>query len=114
MASGATAQALMVYVTAASLDEARSLGRMLVEKRIAACVNIFPAMESLFWWEGSVQSENECAFIAKTVPERMDELIREVRAAHSYDLPCIVALDLVAGDEEFLAWIREETAAGRA
>ena len=103
----------MVYVTAASLDEARAIGRMLVDKRLAACVNILPAVESLFWWQGRVQSAAECALVAKTTPQRMDELLREIKAAHSYEVPCVVALPIVAGNPDFLDWIGEETVAAR-
>ncbi|THB64324.1 MAG: divalent-cation tolerance protein CutA [Desulfovibrio sp.] len=104
-------QALMVYVTASNVEEARMVGEHLVNQRLVACVNVIESIQSLFWWQGAVQSENESAFIAKTVPDKMDEVIAAVREKHSYDVPCIVALPIMAGDPEFLQWIFEETMA---
>ncbi|QJT10666.1 divalent-cation tolerance protein CutA [Oceanidesulfovibrio marinus] len=100
---------LIVYMTAGSLDEARRIAGMLVEKRLAACCNIFESMHAVFWWEGAVQSEQETAFIAKTTTDRFDDLKAAVLEAHSYDVPCIVALPIVDGNPEFLDWIVEQT-----
>ncbi len=100
---------LLVYMTAENPDEARRISDMLIEKRLAACCNIFETMQSVFWWEGAAQSERETAFIAKTTTDRFAELRDAVLDAHSYDVPCIVALPLVDGNPEFLDWIDEQT-----
>ena len=101
--------ALWVYMTAGSVDEARNIGRALVEERLAACINIIDGMRSLYWWEGTVQEDGETVLIAKTTEARLDMLIEQVKALHSYDCPCIVALPMVGGHADFLAWIADET-----
>jgi periplasmic divalent cation tolerance protein len=101
--------ALLVYLTASGPAEAEAIGRRLVEKRLAACVNILGPIRSLYWWEGKIQDEAETAFIAKTRDDLVEALIAEVKAAHSYQVPCVVALPIVAGAPDFLAWIAAET-----
>jgi periplasmic divalent cation tolerance protein len=99
----------LVYVTTSDVHEAKKIGRILVEKRLAACVNILGAIESLFWWEGAVREAVETAFIAKTTRERIPELIAAVKANHSYECPCVVTLSIEAGNPDFLKWIADET-----
>jgi periplasmic divalent cation tolerance protein len=96
---------LFVYVTAANADEARGIGRALVEEGLAACVNLPAPHTAIYRWEGAVAEDAEQALIAKTTAARFDELARRVRALSSYDVPCIVALPVTAGDAEFLGWI---------
>lgn len=103
MADGA--EVLFVYVTAANAEEARRIGRALVEEGLAACVNLPAPHTAIYRWEGAVAEEAEQALIAKTTRARFDELARRVRALSSYDLPCIVALPAAAGDAAFLAWV---------
>ncbi len=102
-------QEYIVYMTAADQAEAEKIGGALVQKRLAACVNILGPIQSLFWWDGGVQKENEVGFIAKTCQPALQGLMAEVRRVHSYDTPCIVALPIADGDPAFLAWVREET-----
>ena len=101
--------ACFVYMTAKDREEATSLGRTLVEERLAACVNVLDGMTSLYWWEGKVQEDNEAVLIAKTADEKTEALIERAKALHSYDCPCIVALPVSAGNEAFLEWIEQET-----
>ncbi len=101
--------ACIVYMTAADADEAGRIGRMLVDSRLAACVNVLGPVTALFRWEGAVQQARETAFIAKTWDDRLPELTEAVRKAHSYEVPCIVALPLAGGDAAFIEWIREQT-----
>jgi periplasmic divalent cation tolerance protein len=96
---------LFVYVTAATADEARRIGRTLVEEGLAACVNLPAPHTAIYRWQGAIAEEAEQALIAKTTAARFDALARRVRALSSYTLPCIVALPVSAGDPEFLAWI---------
>lgn len=101
---------VLVYMTATSQEEARTISAALVDRRLAACVNILGDIQSLFHWNGSVQNETETAFIAKTTQERLDELTETVRQLHSYDEPCVVAVPMVGGSATFLNWITTETA----
>jgi len=98
-----------IYMTAGSLDEAKMIGKELVSSRLAACVNIIENMRSLYWWEGSVQEDNEVVMIAKTRETLVPELVEEVRSLHSYSCPCIVSLPVLGGNQEFLNWIAKET-----
>lgn len=96
---------LFVYVTAANADEARTIGRALVEEGLAACVNLPAPHTAIYRWEGAIAEDAEQALIAKTTAARFDDLARRVRALSSYDLPCIVALPAMAGDPGFLTWV---------
>lgn len=102
--------ALIVYMTAGSREEAERIGAMLIEKRLAACVNVLGETLSMFRWKGAVQSQAEVAFIAKTAAVRLNELTAAVKAAHSYEEPCVVAWELAGGSASFLKWIEDETA----
>ena len=103
---------LMVYVSAANMDEARRIARALVEERLAACVNILGQMESVYHWAGEVRFSGEVAFIAKTTEACFDALAAKVRELHSYELPCVVAVPLARGEAAFLGWIRESVRPG--
>ena len=98
-----------VYITARDGDEARRIGRELVESRLAACVNIIDGMNSMYWWEGKVQDDREAVLIAKTREALVPELIAKVKALHSYTCPCVVALPVANGNPDFLKWIESET-----
>ncbi|MBU4317428.1 MAG: divalent-cation tolerance protein CutA [Proteobacteria bacterium] len=98
-----------VYITASSPDEAREIGRALVQARLAACVNIFENMNSIYWWEGEVQEGREAVLIAKTTGLLVSALIQEVKRLHSYENPCVVTLPVESGSPAFLDWIHKET-----
>lgn len=92
-------------MTAGNADEARRVAEMLVEKRLAACVQVIPQIESIYRWQGSVAHANEVLLIAKTLKSKFAELEEAVRAIHSYDIPEIVAVDLIAGSRPYLDWL---------
>lgn len=99
---------VMVYITTESADEARRIGRALVEERLAACVNICP-VESVFEWRGDLCQEHEAAMLVKTRAGRLPDLIDRVRDLHSYELPDIVSWPIAAGYPPYLEWIGEST-----
>lgn len=101
--------ALVVYMTVASLEEARRIAVALVESRLAAGVNILPSAESVYRWKGAVCKSSEVVLIAKTTEERFEELVVSVRGLHSYETPCIIALPILHGNEDFLDWIAAAT-----
>lgn len=103
----------LVYMTCENRAEAESIGTVLVERRLAACVNILDNMCSMYWWEGKVERSEEAVLIAKTKSGMVEELTEAVKAMHGYDVPCVVALDITGGNPDFLAWIREETRSGK-
>jgi len=80
---------ISVYALFADSAEAERVGRLMVEERLAACVNILPGVHSIYRWEGSVETADEVAAIFKTSNDRADALITRIAALHSYDVPCI-------------------------
>jgi periplasmic divalent cation tolerance protein len=99
----------LIYITAGSMDEARTIAKGLVSNRLAACANIIDNMNSLYWWNGEVQDDREVILIAKTVESLVPELIDKVKSMHSYECPCIVSLPIIDGNPAFLEWIAKET-----
>jgi periplasmic divalent cation tolerance protein len=97
---------LWVYVTAADADEARRIGRALVEERLAACANLLPPHTAIYRWEGRLEEATEHSLVAKTTAGRFEALRTRIRALHSYTLPGILALPAATGDREFLDWVR--------
>ena len=78
---------------------------MLVERKLAACVQILPPMTSIYVWKGGVQRENEIMLVAKSTRAKFDDLEEAVRAIHSYETPEIIALPIVAGSQSYLSWL---------
>ncbi len=101
--------ARLVYMTCSSEEEARRIGRTLVEERLAACANVVAGMRSCYWWQGEVQEDEEAVLIAKTRAALVDRLSARVKELHSSDVPCIVALALDGGNPDFLKWIEDQT-----
>ncbi|WP_297057220.1 divalent-cation tolerance protein CutA [Thermosulfurimonas sp.] len=102
-------RAVLLYVTAGSVREAEDLARGLLEKRLCACVNIFPGMRSFYWWEGRIESAEEAVLIVKTTPEKARAAREEIVKRHSYSCPCVLELPVAGGHEPFLEWIERET-----
>lgn len=105
MSSQNVSDAIIVFMTAASGEEAARLADMLVGAHLAACVQILPEMESVYRWEGKVERQAEVLLLAKTTRGKFDELEREVRALHSYDTPEIIAVPVIAGSNPYLQWL---------
>ena len=97
-----------VYMTAGSKEEAKKIAAVLVTSKLAACVNILSNMNSVYFWDGEVQDDNEVVMIAKTTQANVPELTEKVKSFHSYDCPCIVALPVDSGHQPFLDWIANE------
>ena len=101
----ATETAIVVMMTAPSREEAARLAEMLVGARLAACVQILPEMESVYWWQGAIRREPEFLLLAKTTAGRFSALEREVRALHSYETPEVVALPVTDISAPYLEWL---------
>jgi periplasmic divalent cation tolerance protein len=104
--------ATLVMVTAPSGEAARTLGRALVEARLAASVNISAGITSFYWWEGAVEEGAEALLFAKTQEHLVDRVIDFVKARHPYDCPAIIATPITAGNPDYLTWIETETGEG--
>ena len=103
--------AAIVYVATADREQALSLGRTLVEERLAACANVLYPMTSVYWWDGAVQSGEEAVLILKTRQELVAQVIERVKALHTYECPGVVSWPLEAGNAAYFAWIDDETIA---
>ena len=99
----------LIYMTASSEAEANAICKELVQRRLAACANILGRTKSFFWWEGEIQSDSEIAVILKTSSKKVDALINAAKNLHSYDCPCVVAINIEYGNPDFLNWISKET-----
>ncbi len=106
---GAFMDAVWVYVTAANIDDAEAIGRAAVEARLAACANVLGATKAIYWWEGKVESSPEAALVLKSTRDLVPALTDKIKAIHSYDCPCVVALPIVDGNSDFLAWLAAAT-----
>lgn len=99
--------ARIVLTTTASAEEARRLGRALVEERLAACVTLLPAAHSIYRWQGAIESADECLLLVKTAAEKLAALEARLRELHSYETPEFLALPVEAGSEAYLEWIEK-------
>jgi periplasmic divalent cation tolerance protein len=97
--------AIVVFITAPSNEEAGQLAEMLVSKRLAACVQIMREMNSVFRWQGKIEWQREVLLIAKTLASKFEEIEREVIKLHSYETPEIVAFPLTDGSRPYLEWL---------
>ena len=98
----------VILITASTEEEARKIADSLLTHRKAACVNIVPAVSSTFWWQGKVESEQESLLIIKTTAGLLDEIVSLVKEIHSYDVPEIIALPIIGGNQDYLDWIGKE------
>lgn len=102
----------MLYVTAASKDEALRIGRTLVTERLVACANVLPGMQSIYRWQGAVEEAEETVLIAKTRKDLAEAAIARIEVLHSYDVPCAVVYDVTGGLPAYLDWIDDSTREG--
>jgi periplasmic divalent cation tolerance protein len=102
--------ASFLYITAKNRREAAAIGRAIVNERLAACVNILGPIHSIYRWKGAVEEAGEVVFVAKTKNTLVKKAIARIRALHSYECPCVVALPIMQGNPAFLSWINDETA----
>ena len=98
-------EVLLVFSTFPDVETARRISRQLVEERCAACANILPQIESIYWWEGKVENGNEALVLFKTSADRYAALQTTLRQLHPYEVPEIIALPLGAGLPEYLTWV---------
>jgi periplasmic divalent cation tolerance protein len=101
---------IVVLSTCGSAEEAASIARALVERRLAACVNIVPGVRSVYRWKGAVEEAGEWLLIVKSSQALFERLEEELRRMHSYETPEIVALPVAAGSASYLEWLGAELA----
>ena len=101
--------AIIILVTAGSEGEAEKIARALVEERFAACVNIISPIHSIYRWEGKVQDDHEWLLVIKTQATHFAAIEARVKSLHSYQVPEVIALPIVAGSEQYLGWLISES-----
>ena len=99
---------IVVLITTGSGEEAHCIAEMLLNQRKAACVNIVPGVDSAFWWQGKLDSAGESLLIVKTKASLLPEIVNLVKEVHSYDVPEIIAVPIIGGNEDYLRWIDSE------
>jgi len=102
-------RAVFVYTTYPSLVEAERIGKAVLERRLAACVNILPGMISHYWWEGAIERGEEVVMIIKTRASLAESVRAAVKEMHSYTAPAILTLPIEGGEPGYLAWLMRET-----
>jgi len=96
---------IIVLITSGNEEEAHKIAESLVNEKKAACVNIVPGVDSLFWWEGKLDSARESLLLVKTKASLFPELVEMVKRMHRYEVPEIIALPVIGGSEDYLKWL---------
>jgi len=99
--------AVVGLVTCSSRTEARKVAKAVLKKKLAACVNIVGGLESHYWWRGKLETARECLLLIKTTRARVGGVTSAVKAAHSYEVPEVIFLPVVAGERNYLNWLGE-------
>jgi periplasmic divalent cation tolerance protein len=100
-------EAIVVLCTVGAADDAERLARELIERRLAACVNLVPNLVSIYRWKGRVERDEERLLVIKTTAARFEALKAAVLALHPNEVPELIALSITAGHEPYLGWLRE-------
>jgi periplasmic divalent cation tolerance protein len=107
----ATSTACIVITTVASAEEAARLGRTLVEERLAACATVLPAAHSIYSWQGKIELSDETLLLLKTATDQLPALEFRLRELHSYETPEFLVIEIEAGSQSYLKWLRENLGA---
>lgn len=98
----------LVYITTSGEEESKRIGKTIVEERLAGCVNIISAIDSLYWWKGEIEEDNESILIAKTKVSNVENIIKRVKEIHSYENPAILAIPIINGSKDYLDYLDAE------
>ncbi|MBU1062319.1 MAG: divalent-cation tolerance protein CutA [Candidatus Omnitrophica bacterium] len=102
-------QYVIVFITTINKKEAEKISKALLDKRIIACSNIIGDIESHFWWKGKKEKAKECLLLVKTSMAAFKKVLKVVKSLHSYEVPEIIAVPIIAGYKPYLEWIKEST-----
>ena len=98
--------AIIVFMTAPSPDKANEIAHALVNEKLAACATIIPRVQSLYWWEGKINRDEEVLIIAKSQHTLFPEIMQRVKSLHSYEVPEIISLPIIDGLPAYLDWLK--------
>ncbi|KAK3150698.1 hypothetical protein QOZ80_3AG0236530 [Eleusine coracana subsp. coracana] len=104
-----TVPSIVVYVTVPNREAGKKLSQGIISEKLAACVNIVPGIESVYWWEGKVQTDAEELLIIKTRESLLNALTEHIKANHEYDVPEVISLPITGGNTKYLEWIKNST-----
>ncbi|XVE55584.1 hypothetical protein DITRI_Ditri03aG0170800 [Diplodiscus trichospermus] len=107
--SSNTVPSIVVYVTVPNREAGRKLAESIVKEKLAACVNIVPGLESVYEWEGKINTDPEELLIIKTRQSLLEALTEHVKANHEYDVPEVIALPITGGSPQYLEWLKNST-----
>ena len=96
---------VFAYITCKNKSEAKKIGKILLQEKLAACVNVFDKMESMYLWKGKIQNDTETILIAKTEKKLFPKLSKKVKSVHSYSVPCILQLEVKDGNKVYVNWL---------
>lgn len=96
----------VVLVTVGSLEEGQAIAKSLIKAKLAACVNLFP-ISSIYLWQGEINHDQECQLLVKTDLDKFNQLTEQIKSLHSYEVPEILAIPIVAGSRSYLNWLGE-------
>ncbi len=99
---------IVVFITTKDTEEAQKIAVALLKRRLAACVNIVPEVNSHFWWQDKLDSAKESLLVIKTKDTLLPDIVKSVKKIHSYTVPEIIALPIVGGNQDYLDWIDSE------
>ncbi|MCS7263120.1 MAG: divalent-cation tolerance protein CutA [Aquificaceae bacterium] len=97
---------LVVLITI-PVDRAKDMAELIIQNKLGACVNVVPEVNSIYWWKGNIERDKEALLVVKTSAGKFKELLKSVKTAHPYTVPEIIALPIVAGNEDYLRWIED-------
>jgi periplasmic divalent cation tolerance protein len=98
---------IVIFITAANQKEAKKIAGRLVSEKLAACVNIVPQVNSLFRWQGRVDGAKEVLLIVKSKAAAFRKIAALVKKLHSYEVPEIIAVPIIAGEKKYLEWLND-------
>ncbi len=98
----------IVYITTSGLIESKKIAKMLLEEKLAACINIIPTVESIYLWKGKIEEDSESIMVVKTRSELVENVIKKVEEVHSYEIPCVLEITLNKGSKTYLKWMKSE------
>lgn len=98
----------MIYITTKDKEQALSIGRDIVQNRLAACANIMDKMNSIYWWNQELEESQETILILKTISANVDSIIERVKLLHTYSCPCVISWKIEEGNPDYLDWISKE------
>ncbi|XP_064943523.1 protein CutA 1, chloroplastic-like isoform X3 [Musa acuminata AAA Group] len=104
-----TVPSIVVYVTVPNKEAGMKLAESIIKEKLAACVNRVPGIESVYWWDGKVETDAEELLIIKTRESLLGALTQHVKSNHEYDVPEVIALPITGGNEKYLEWIKDST-----